>query len=283
MGSNTLSVNSSLISCNAPISPHETSGTVAKPSRFPLGCTVFTAFKKSPMVIFKGSNSSSLNRSLRSASIFPKILFTALTAASFVKLFKSAPTYPGVFFATNSKSNAPSILNPLVMHFNISTRASSSGTPKQISRSNRPARRNAGSIPSARFVAPITITLPPPPPSASESSAPMHVNNCATILFSIPLSLPAPRFAATASISSINTKLGAAARAVRNNSLTRASLSPLTPPMISGAERGKKGRSSSPATACARWVFPVPGGPRRSIPRGGVTPRWVKSSGWRRG
>jgi hypothetical protein len=53
--------------------------------------------------------------------------------------------------------------------------------------------------------------------------------------------------------------------------------------MISGPLRLKKLELVSPATAFARRVFPVPGGPWRSTPLGASTPSFSNSSGCLRG
>eukprot|EP00968_Pinguiococcus_pyrenoidosus_P019393 scaffold2113_cov233-Pinguiococcus_pyrenoidosus.AAC.15 len=68
---------------------------------------------------------------------------TATAAASRVSAVRSAPTKPGVFLAMNDKSTAPSSLIFLVKTCRIRSRPFSSGTPRQISRSKRPARRRA--------------------------------------------------------------------------------------------------------------------------------------------
>ena len=52
---------SSLTSCKAPMSSKVTLGAVAKPSRLALGCTFFTAAKKSSIVTDKTDNSSLVN------------------------------------------------------------------------------------------------------------------------------------------------------------------------------------------------------------------------------
>mmetsp|Transcript_20134 Transcript_20134/g.36193 ORF Transcript_20134/g.36193 Transcript_20134/m.36193 type:complete len:217 (-) Transcript_20134:85-735(-) len=58
IGSNTLSVSSSRMLESAPMSPHATSGTVAKPSRFEDGWTCGRAARKSSMVTCRGCSCS---------------------------------------------------------------------------------------------------------------------------------------------------------------------------------------------------------------------------------
>ena len=174
-----------------------------------------------------------------SINTFLKILFIAITPASFVRLRMSAPTNPGVFFARIEKSISPLNLIPAVITFKIPKRPASSGTPKHISRSKRPALLNAESIESGLFVAPNTMTGAPPRLLSGVNES-IQVRSCATILFSMPFvppdELPSPPLlGAIASISSIKIMLGAAALAAANSSLILPSLSPLMPLTISGA------------------------------------------------
>ncbi len=85
-------------------------------------------------------------------------LLTATMAASRVSAIMSAPTYPGVFFARNLQSKSGSMVRPRHNTRRILSRVASSGIPRAISRSKRPARRRAVSNESGRFVAPITKT-----------------------------------------------------------------------------------------------------------------------------
>ena len=87
------------------------------------------------------------------------------------------------------------------------------------------------------------------------------------------------RLGTIASTSSMNTMLGAAAAAAAKSRLIFCSDSPDTPATISGAAMQKNGTPASRAMACARVVFPHPGGPCSSTPRGGSTPSHVYSSG----
>jgi len=106
----------------------------------------------------------------------------------------------------------------------------------------------------------------------------MLASSCATIRLSICLCAPS-RFGTIASTSSMNTMLGAAAAAAAKSCLIFCSDSPDTPATISGAAMQKNGTPASRAMACARVVFPHPGGPCSSTPRGGSTPSHVYSSG----
>lgn len=65
---------------------------------------------------------------------------------------------------------------------------------------------------------------------------------------------------------------GAAARARRNRSRTRAAATPTYISTNSEPLAEKKGTPASPATALASSVFPVPGGPSSSTPRGSLAP-----------
>ena len=79
-------------------------------------------------------------------------------------------------------------------------------------------------------------------------------------IWPLPLDLP------IASISSINTIQGAFSFARLNRSRTLAAPTPTNISTKSDPDKEKNGTSASPATALARRVFPVPGGPTRSAP-----------------
>ena len=84
-----------------------------------------------------------------------------------------------------------------------------------------------------------------------------------------------PRARPTASISSINTMQGAFSLACRKRSRTRDAPTPTNISTKSLPDIEKNGTLASPATALARRVFPVPGGPTRSAPFGILPPRSV--------
>ena len=85
-----------------------------------------------------------------------------------------------------------------------------------------------------------------------------------------------------ASISSIKMIEGDFSLACRNKSRTREAPTPTNISTKSDPEREKKGTCASPATALARSVFPVPGGPTSSAPFGIFPPKEVYFSGFLR-
>mmetsp|Transcript_11763 Transcript_11763/g.25468 ORF Transcript_11763/g.25468 Transcript_11763/m.25468 type:complete len:298 (+) Transcript_11763:1056-1949(+) len=87
---------------------------------------------------------------------------------------------------------------------------------------------------------------------------------------------PDPRERPTASISSINAIHGACFFAWRNKSRTRDAPTPTNISTNSDPDTDTNGTPASPATALARSVLPVPGGPSRSTPRGILAPSVVK-------
>src|SRR5881397_2411037 len=130
-------------------------------------------------------------------------------------------------------------------------------------RSNRPGRSSAGSTRSIRFVAAMTVTL------CSSSSPSISVRICEmTRSVTCESSMP-PRTGVIASTSSKKMMHGAAVFAFRNVSRTIRSDSPTHLLMNSGPRTEMKFASDSVATALARRVFPVPGGPKMMMPRGG--------------
>ena len=96
---------------------------------------------------------------------------------------------------------------------------------------------------------------------------------------SLPPVAEAPRARPMASISSMNTMQGAWRRARWKISRTRLAPTPTYISTKSLPAARKKGTPASPATARARRVFPVPGGPKRSTPLGGRTPQARNVSG----
>ena len=82
-----------------------------------------------------------------------------------------------------------------------------------------------------------------------------------------------------ASISSINMIAGAASCACLNKSLTLEAPTPTNISTKSEPDREKNGTSASPATAFAKSVFPVPGGPTKRAPFGSLAPIFVYFSG----
>ena len=132
---------------------------------------------------------------------------------------------------------------------------------------------------SARLVAASMMTpLFDPKPSISVSSwlSVFSLSSLPPMLGLRPLARP------TASISSMKMMLGAFSFACLNRSRTREAPTPTNISTKSEPDMEKKGTSASPATALARSVFPVPGGPTSSAPLGIFPPRSVYFFGFLR-
>ena len=153
----------------------------------------------------------------------------------------------------------------------ISSLPFTSGRPTATLRSKRPGRRIAGSRISTRLVAAITmIPSLTPKPSISTRS---WFSVCS--LSSWPPPIPVPRCLATASISSIKIIQGACFFPSSNRSRTREAPTPTNISTKSEPEIEKNGTPASPATALAKSVLPVPGGPTRITPLGILAPTFV--------
>ena len=210
--------------------------------------------------------STASNRSFWQTYSLPSL--TALIAASLIILARSEPTAPLVASAIASKSTVSSILTSLACTLRISTRPFKSGLSTIIRRSNRPGRSSALSRISGRLVAPRTrIPLEVSKPSISESS---WFSVCSRSSFPPPYleSLLLP----IASISSIKMIQGAFFVASLNRSRTRDAPTPTYSSIKSEPVSEKNGTFASPATALARSVLPVPGGPTNSAPLGSFAP-----------
>ena len=109
-----------------------------------------------------------------------------------------------------------------------------------------------------------------PKPSISTSS---WFSVCS--LSSCPPPRPEPLWRPTASISSMKIMAGAAFFACSKRSLTRPAPTPTYSSTKSEPEIERKGTLASPATAFARRVLPVPGGPTSRTPFGILAPIWV--------
>ena len=195
-------------------------------------------------------------------------IFTALIAASLIIFARSEPTAPDVASAISFKSTESSISTSFECTFRISTRPLRSGLSTIIRLSKRPGRSSALSRISGLLVAArMIIPFFPSNPSISERS---WFNVCSRS------SLPPPYFESRllpmASISSINTIQGAFFSASLKRSRTRDAPTPTYSSIKSEPEREKKGTCASPATAFARSVLPVPGGPTKSAPLGSLAP-----------
>ncbi len=142
-------------------------------------------------------------------------------------------------------------------------------------RSKRPGRSRAVSRMSGRLVAAMTTT----PESAPKPSISTRSWLSVASRSSLPPMAEVDRARPTASISSMNTMLGAAALAVAKRSRMRAAPTPTYISTKSEPEIEKKGTADSPATARARRVLPQPGGPESSTPLGTAAPMWAKRLG----
>ena len=96
---------------------------------------------------------------------------------------------------------------------------------------------------------------------------------------SCPPPKPAPRCRPTASISSMKMMQGACCLPWAKRSRTREAPTPTNISTKSEPDMLKNGTPASPATALARSVLPVPGGPKRSTPLGMRPPKVVKRLG----
>mmetsp|Transcript_39804 Transcript_39804/g.98395 ORF Transcript_39804/g.98395 Transcript_39804/m.98395 type:complete len:250 (-) Transcript_39804:694-1443(-) len=197
-------------------------------------------------------------------------------AASKTTCAKSAAEYPCVSPATCSRSTSSASAICCTRFERMCTRPFVSGVAMATSMSNRPKRRSAGSIVLGRLVAPITITR------SSGPSSSMSVSSCETIRFSVsPCVLS--RAGAIASSSSMKRMAGAFSRHSSKALRRLASLSPACFDITSGPLIWKVYTPDSASTALAIIVFPQPGAPWMSRPRGGCAPTSAKSFGWRMG
>mmetsp|Transcript_23505 Transcript_23505/g.54647 ORF Transcript_23505/g.54647 Transcript_23505/m.54647 type:complete len:272 (-) Transcript_23505:740-1555(-) len=201
-------------------------------------------------------------------------LRAAKMAASFMRLASEAPEYPGQRRATISMSTSSARGLPRECTPRMATRPLKSGRSTMMRRSKRPGRRRAGSSTSARLVA--AMTMMPGFPSKPSISVRIWLSVCSRS--SLPPAIPVPRWRPTASISSMKMMQGAFFLAWAKRSRTREAPTPTNISTNSEPEMEKKGTPASPATARARSVLPVPGGPSRMRPRGMRAPSSVKRS-----
>ena len=151
------------------------------------------------------------------------------------------------------------------------------GRSTWISRSKRPARSRALSSISTRLVAARIITpLLVPKPSISVSRA-LSVFSRSSFP---PMAGFLLRARPTASISSMKMMLGDFSFAWRKRSRTRDAPTPTNISTKSEPLIEKKGTPASPATAFARRVLPVPGGPTSRAPLGILPPKSVYFCGF---
>mmetsp|Transcript_24087 Transcript_24087/g.82157 ORF Transcript_24087/g.82157 Transcript_24087/m.82157 type:complete len:229 (-) Transcript_24087:774-1460(-) len=154
-----------------------------------------------------------------------------------------------------------------------------SGSGNSIFRSMRPGLRSAGSRLSILFVAMITFTSP----LASKPSIWLRSSSMVRWISRSPPDVESYRFVPTASISSMNTMLGAISSATRKSSRTSLGPSPRYFWMSSLPTTRRKVALVLLATALASSVLPVPGSPYKITPLGGLIPMSSYSSGWVRG
>mmetsp|Transcript_23452 Transcript_23452/g.70414 ORF Transcript_23452/g.70414 Transcript_23452/m.70414 type:complete len:327 (-) Transcript_23452:179-1159(-) len=161
----------------------------------------------------------------------------------------------------------------------MSRRAASLGSGISILRSRRPGRSSAGSRMSGRFVAMTILTWP----SCSKPSS-WFSNSMSVRWISRSADVPSEnRDPPIASTSSMKMTQGWWSLAKPNISrITRAD-SPMYLSTIADATTFKKVALMFDASARARSVLPVPGGPYRSTPFGGSMPSVRNRSGCRSG
>mmetsp|Transcript_89427 Transcript_89427/g.253001 ORF Transcript_89427/g.253001 Transcript_89427/m.253001 type:complete len:228 (+) Transcript_89427:1066-1749(+) len=206
---------------------------------------------------------------MSSCSISDALRLAARMAPSLSRLARSAPAMPGVWRATTPRSTEGAIDLSLACTARMAARPSTSGGSTWILRSKRPGRVNALSKTSRRLVAASTTT----PLLASKPS--ISVSNWFTVCSRSSLPRPPPpllRCRPTASISSMKIMQGALFFASAKRSRTREAPTPANTSTNSEADALKKGTPASPATAFARSVLPVPGGPARRAPLGILAP-----------
>src|SRR6266581_6633528 len=150
----------------------------------------------------------------------------------------------------------------------IVVRASWFGMGISMIRSKRPGRRSASSRMSGRFVAPMIFTSP------SGLNPSSSARSCMSVRWTSrsPDVAISSRFAPTESSSSMNTIDGAFSRASWNSSRTSRAPSPMYFCTSSEPTNRMNVALVRFATAFARSVLPVPGGPTRRTPFGGSMP-----------
>ena len=238
--------------------------------RFSSAVITFVFFSRPPMMRSTASRKSCLPTTLLSWR-------AAMRAASLQTLAMSAPENPGVWRASMSTSTFSSTLIGFRCTLKMSRRSGRSGRSTCIWRSKRPARRRALSSMSTRLVAARMMTPElVPKPSISVSRA--------FSVFSRSSLPPIPglrlRARPMASISSINMMHGDFSFALANVSRTREAPTPTNISTKSEPDMEKNGTPASPATAFARRVLPVPGGPTSSAPLGILPPSSVYFCGF---
>mmetsp|Transcript_3192 Transcript_3192/g.9950 ORF Transcript_3192/g.9950 Transcript_3192/m.9950 type:complete len:221 (-) Transcript_3192:458-1120(-) len=157
----------------------------------------------------------------------------------------------------------------------MSRRASSFGLGNSILRSMRPGRSSAESRMSMRFVAITTLIWL----VASKPSSWLSSSSMVRWTSESPPPSPSWRWPPMESISSMKMMEGACSRAMTKSSRTIREPSPMYFWTSSDPETRMKVQSVWCATARARRVLPVPGGPYMSTPLGWAMPSDSNSSG----
>eukprot|EP01033_Poteriospumella_lacustris_P007080 gene7080-gene7788 len=186
--------------------------------------------------------------------------------ASVQTALHSAPDELLIFSATFTKSMPRSKFMRRLWMDKISARDCDVGLGNSILRSIRPGRNNALSKMSIRLVAMMTLMF-------CVASKPSNCANSSNIVRWTSLSPPIE------SISSMKMMVGAASRAITNNSRTMRDPSPIYFWTNSDPDTRMNVQSVWWATARANNVLPVPGGPYNNTPFGCATPKASKSSG----
>mmetsp|Transcript_44517 Transcript_44517/g.117675 ORF Transcript_44517/g.117675 Transcript_44517/m.117675 type:complete len:292 (-) Transcript_44517:382-1257(-) len=206
---------------------------------------------------------------------------TARIAASFTTFSSSAPLKPEAARATPSRSTLSESFRFAACTCRILLRPSSDGRLREIWRSKRPGLRRASSRLSTAFVAARTMTVPPVALKPSISVR-IWLRVCSRSPLPEPPRPPLLRFLPMASISSMKTMQGALALALEKMSRTREAPTPTNLSTNSEADVVIIATPASPASARARSVLPVPGGPEISTPLGTRAPTASKAPGSRR-
>mmetsp|Transcript_7369 Transcript_7369/g.15400 ORF Transcript_7369/g.15400 Transcript_7369/m.15400 type:complete len:288 (+) Transcript_7369:771-1634(+) len=199
----------------------------------------------------------------------------ATMAASLRRLARLAPEKPVVRAAIILRSTLESSGLERAWTPRMASRPWRSGRSTGTRRSKRPGRRSASSSTSARLVAAMTTT--PELPEKPSISVRIWLSVCSCSSLPPPEGRPPPplRFLPMASISSMKIMQGEFFFALVKMSRTREAPTPTNISTNSEPETAKKGTPASPATALARRVLPVPGGPSRRRPRGMRAPASV--------
>ena len=202
---------------------------------------------------------------------------TARSAASLMMLARSAPEAPGVERAITPRSIPGSIFTSSAWILRMASRPARSGSSTGMRRSKRPGRSSAWSRVSGRLVAAsTTMPLWLSKPSISERSWFRVCSRSSLEESDVSRRLP------TASISSMKMMQGAFSLACLKRSRTLAAPRPTNISTKAEPAIWKNVTPASPATALARSVLPVPGGPTSSAPRGQRAPISVYLSGFLR-